>query len=156
MVAFTLRSACASLCDIFNFDTENYRLLIRPLRNHSLQNHLWSSGYTSASHTECRQLDPGQVYHLTKSHTHTSDSKLAGLRRNTNKKKLSKFENELNSQIITEWTALNPQTYAYGYQKLNRKLEGNKTYISAFIKGCHCSGRKRFRPPTPHGNKETK
>ena len=66
MVAFTLRSACASLWDIFNFDTENFRLLIRPLRNHSLQNHLWSSGYDVSLG---RQLDPGQVYHLPKSRT---------------------------------------------------------------------------------------
>ena len=51
------------------FDTNNYRLLIRQLRNHALQKHLWSSGYDVS--LTGRQLDPGQVYHLTKSRTQT-------------------------------------------------------------------------------------
>ena len=51
------------------FDTDNYRLLIRQLRNHALQKHLWSSGYDVS--LTGRQLDPGQVYHLTKSRTQT-------------------------------------------------------------------------------------
>ena len=56
MVAFTLHSACASLCDIFNVGAENLKLLIRQLRSHALQKHLQSSG---------------QVYHVAKSHTQT-------------------------------------------------------------------------------------
>ena len=58
-----MRSACASLWDIFKFDIDNYRLLIRPLRNHPLQNHKWSSGYdiNLTLHQECtsRESDPG-------------------------------------------------------------------------------------------------
>ena len=70
MVAVILHSACASLCDISNVSTK-HKVLIRQLRNHALQKHLQSGGYTSASQAEGRQFDPGQVYHLAKSRTQT-------------------------------------------------------------------------------------
>jgi hypothetical protein len=58
-----------------------------------------------------------------------SDSLRPELQSNENKKKLGYFKDELNSQILTEWLALNPKCYAFKYQSLkddNAILEKKK------------------------------
>ena len=51
-----------------------------------------------------------------------SDSKRPDLRSDTNKKKLGYFKDELHSQILTEFLALNPKCYAYRYLTLDTNI----------------------------------
>ena len=50
-----------------------------------------------------------------------SDSLRPDLQSNENKKKLGFFKDELNSQILTEWIALNPKCYAFNYQSIKKE-----------------------------------
>ena len=52
-----------------------------------------------------------------------SDSLRPDLQSDENKKKLGFFKDELNSQILTEWIALNPKCYAFKYQSIKKKNE---------------------------------
>ena len=60
-----------------------------------------------------------------------SDSKRLDLKSDTNKKKLGFFKDELHSQVLLEFIALNPKCYGYRYQsfdtneiKENKKAKG--------------------------------
>ena len=56
-----------------------------------------------------------------------SDSKRPDLQSDKNKKKLGFFKDELNSQILTEFLALNPKCYAYRYLTLDtNKIKESK------------------------------
>jgi hypothetical protein len=50
-----------------------------------------------------------------------SDSLRPDLQSDENKKKLGFFKDELHSQILTEWIALNPKCYAFRYQCLKKE-----------------------------------
>jgi hypothetical protein len=65
-----------------------------------------------------------------------SDSKRADLRSDKNKKKLGFFKDELHSQILYEFIALNPKCYGYKYKSLhtneikeNQKAKGVSNVI---------------------------
>jgi hypothetical protein len=65
-----------------------------------------------------------------------SDSKRADLKSDKNKKKLGFFKDELHSQILLEFIALNPKCYGYRYQSLetgeikeNKKAKGVSNVI---------------------------
>ena len=52
-----------------------------------------------------------------------SDSIRADLKDNTNKKKISKFKDEMHTMVIKNFLALNPKIYMHNHQALNKKGE---------------------------------
>ena len=80
-------------------------------------------------------------------HFDTSDSKVSRLKDAQHKKKLGKFKDGLNSQVMLEWIALNPKTYAYKYQTISfENREENEIIEKQKAKGVSMATVKKTLP----------